>query len=50
VSSNAQQEREARRRLVVSNTGNCPQPFAVKYHRNFFPTAMPSEEVGTCVW
>jgi glucosylceramidase len=36
--------------LVVSNTGNFPKPFAVKYHGKFFQTAMPAESVGTYVW
>jgi len=36
--------------LVVSNTGNFPKPFAVKYHGKFFQTAIPAESVGTYVW
>jgi glucosylceramidase len=36
--------------LVVSNTGNFPKPFAVKYHGKTFQTALPSESVGTYVW
>jgi glucosylceramidase len=36
--------------LVVSNTGNFPRPFAVKYHGKFFQTVMPSESVETYVW
>jgi O-glycosyl hydrolase len=36
--------------LVVSNTGNFPQPFWVKYHGKVFQTVMPSESVGTHVW
>ena len=36
--------------LVVSNTGNFPKPFAVKYHAKLFPTALPAESVGTYVW
>jgi glucosylceramidase len=36
--------------LVVSNTGNFPKPFAVKYHGKVFQTAMPAESVGTYVW
>ena len=36
--------------LVVSNTGNFPKPFAVKYHGKFFQTMMPAESVGTYVW
>jgi glucosylceramidase len=36
--------------LVVSNTGNFPKSFAVKYHGKFFQTIMPAESVGTYVW
>ncbi len=36
--------------LVVSNTGNFPKSFAVKYHEKFFQTAIPAESVGTYVW
>lgn len=36
--------------LVVSNTGNFPKSFAVKYHGKVFQTAMPAESVGTYVW
>ena len=36
--------------LVVSNTGNFPKPFAVKYHGKIFQTALPAESVGTYVW
>ena len=36
--------------LVVSNTGNFPKPFAVKYHGKFFQTAIPAESVGTYFW
>ena len=36
--------------LVVSNTGNFPKPFAVKYHGKFFQTVLPAESVGTYVW
>ena len=36
--------------LVVSNTGNFPKSFAVKYHGKIFQTAMPAESVGTYVW
>jgi glucosylceramidase len=36
--------------LVVSNTGNFPKPFAVKYHGRFFQTLIPAESVGTYVW
>jgi glucosylceramidase len=36
--------------LVVSNTGNFPKPFAVKYHGKAFPTELPAESVGTYVW
>jgi glucosylceramidase len=36
--------------LVVSNTGNFPKPFAVKYQGKVFQTAMPAESVGTYVW
>jgi len=30
--------------LVVSNTGNFPKPFAVKYHGKFFQTAIPRSQ------
>ncbi len=36
--------------LVVSNTGNFPKSFAVKYHGKIFQTVMPAESVGTYVW
>jgi glucosylceramidase len=36
--------------LVISNTGNFPKPFAVKYHGKVFQTALPAESVGTYVW
>ncbi len=36
--------------LVVSNTGNFPKTFAVKYNGKVFQTAMPAESVGTYVW
>lgn len=36
--------------LVVSNTGNFPKPFAVRYHGKFFETELPAESVGTYVW
>jgi glucosylceramidase len=36
--------------LVVSNTGNFPKSFAVKYHGKVFQTAIPAESVGTYVW
>ena len=36
--------------LVVSNTGNFPKSFAVKYRGKVFQTAMPAESVGTYVW
>ncbi len=36
--------------LVVSNTGNFPKPFAVKYHGKVFQTMMPAESAGTYVW
>jgi glucosylceramidase len=36
--------------LVVSNTGNFPKLFTVKYHGRFFQTVMPAESVGTYVW
>jgi len=36
--------------LVVSNTGNFPKPFGVKYQGKVFQTTMPSESVGTYVW
>jgi glucosylceramidase len=36
--------------LVVSNTGNFPKSFAVKYHGKFFQTALPAESVGTYAW
>jgi hypothetical protein len=31
---------------MVSNTGNFPKPFAVKYHAKVFQTAMPAKSVG----
>ena len=36
--------------LVVSNTGNFPKSFAVKYHGKVFQTVLPAESVGTYVW
>jgi glucosylceramidase len=36
--------------LVISNTGNFPKSFAVKYHGKVFQTALPAESVGTYVW
>jgi glucosylceramidase len=36
--------------LVISNTGNFPKPFAVKYHGKFFQTVMPPESVGSYIW
>jgi glucosylceramidase len=36
--------------LVVSNTGNFPKSFGVKYHGKVFQTAIPAESVGTYVW
>jgi glucosylceramidase len=36
--------------LVVSNTGNFPKRFAVKYHGKVFQTGLPAESVGTFVW
>jgi glucosylceramidase len=36
--------------LVVANTGNFPQTFAIGYHGKFAKTTMPSESVGTYVW
>jgi glucosylceramidase len=36
--------------LVVSNTGNFPKSFAVKYHGKVFETGLPAESVGTYVW
>jgi glucosylceramidase len=36
--------------LVISNTGNFPKQFAVKYHGKVFQTAMPAESAGTYVW
>ena len=36
--------------LVVSNTGNFPKSFAVKYRGKVFQTTMPSESVETYVW
>ena len=41
---------EAKVVLVVSNTGNFPKPFAVKYHGKVFQTVLPAESVGTYVW
>jgi O-glycosyl hydrolase len=35
---------------MVSNTGNFPKSFAVKYHGKVFQTAIPAESVGTYVW
>jgi glucosylceramidase len=36
--------------LVVSNTGNFPKEFAVRYHGASFATTLPEESVGTYVW
>lgn len=36
--------------LVVSNTGNFPKSFAVKYHGKSFQTALAAESVGTYAW
>ena len=36
--------------LVVSNTGNFPKSFSVKYKGKIFQTVMPAESVGTYVW
>jgi glucosylceramidase len=36
--------------VVISNTGNFPKPFAVKYQGKQFQTAIPAESVGTYVW
>jgi glucosylceramidase len=36
--------------LVVSNTGNFPKSFAVKYQDKFFQTTLPPESVGSYVW
>lgn len=36
--------------LVVSNTGNFPKKFAVRYHDKSFVTMIPEESVGTYVW
>lgn len=36
--------------LVVSNTGNFPKQFNVKYHGQWFATSMPAESAGTYVW
>jgi len=36
--------------LVVSNTGNFPRTFNVRYHGKWFTTSLPEESVGTYVW
>ena len=36
--------------LVVSNTGNFPKTFAVRYHGSSFATTLPAESVGTYKW
>jgi len=36
--------------LVVSNTGNFPKAFHIRYHGQDLATTMPSESVGTYVW
>jgi glucosylceramidase len=36
--------------LVVSNTGNFPKTFGVRYHGRSFTTTLPEESVGTYVW
>ncbi len=41
---------EGKLALVVSNTGNFPKAFAVKYHAKVFRTEMPAESAGTYVW
>lgn len=41
---------EGRVVLVVSNTGNFPTTFAVRYHGRTMTTTLPEESVGTYVW
>jgi len=36
--------------LVVSNTGNFPATFAIRYHGETLTTTLPEESVGTYVW
>jgi glucosylceramidase len=36
--------------LVVSNVGNFPKAFVIRYHGKILETTMPSESVGTFVW
>jgi glucosylceramidase len=36
--------------MVVSNTGNFAMKFEVKYHGEWFATAVPAESVATYVW
>lgn len=36
--------------LVVSNTGNFPFSFAIRYHGRTAATVLPAESVGTYVW
>jgi glucosylceramidase len=36
--------------LVVSNTGNFPKTFDVRYHGRSFTTTLPEESVGTYLW
>jgi glucosylceramidase len=36
--------------LVVSNTGNFPFAFAIRYHGRTAVTSLPAESVGTYVW
>jgi glucosylceramidase len=36
--------------LVVSNTGNFPKAFDVKFHGHWFQTTLPEESAATYVW
>lgn len=36
--------------LVVSNTGNFPRSFDVKYHGHWFTSTLPEESAATYVW
>ena len=36
--------------LVVSNTGNFPNQFAIRYHGRYAAATLPEESVGTYVW
>lgn len=36
--------------LVVSNTGNFPKAFNVKYHGHWFTSTLPEESAATYVW